>query len=222
MIFRHYAVIAVLLVIAPYASRAQWGVEAGVGYDIQGGTFTAPCACPYSDGSGYAVRGAVSYDVISLFGLSIGVMPGVDYKQFESAHTWTNPNDPSFSIRDSANISQTYITFEPYVRYTIPVVGVFVQAAPSAAYMVSSHFYQRKYNATIDSVWQNGPLENSANMRYSAHISAGYDFALLGLQVAPSITADLPLSQIYSVDAKNVASSYWGITTIYGSLAVRF
>jgi hypothetical protein len=223
MKYRLFAAIAILVIILPLQSRAQWGVELGAGYDIQGGTFTAPCACPYSGGSGYALRGAISYDLVSLFGLSIGVKPGVDYKQFSSAHTYTNASG-TFSVRDSANISQTYLTFEPYVRYTVPIVGVFVQVAPSAAYMVSSHFFQRKYNAVVDSIWQNGPLENSANIRYSAHLSAGYSFGLLGIQVAPTVTLDLPLSEIYSVsvDPKNVQSSYWGITTIYGSVAVFF
>lgn len=221
MKYRLFAATAILISVLPRTSSAQVGIELGAGYDIQRGTFTAPCACPYSDGSGYALRAAVSYNVASFFGLALGVMPGVEMKQFESAHTYTNTSG-TFSVRDSANIRQTYLTFEPYVRYTIPGVGLFVQAAPAVGYMVSSHFFQRKYNTTVDSVWENGPLENSATTRYSAHLSAGYSFGLFGLQFAPILTADLPLADIYSVDAKNVASSYWGITTLYGSIAVYF
>ncbi len=222
-------VFSVLVLQAPAAFAQNWEIELGAGFDIQKGVFTAPCACQYSDGSGYAIRAAVAYDYFSSDGLLFGMKPGVDYKQFASAHTYISP-DRELNLRDSANISQTYLTVDPFVRYTFTGTDLFVQAAPSFAYVIGSHFYQHKTylngsrwgDGKADSTWEDGPLENSFKTRIAARVSAGYRFALFGAYVAPTVTADLPLSELGSADATNTRTSYWAITTIYCSLGVFF
>ncbi len=243
---------AFLVLFLPAALHAQWSVEAGAGWNTQGGTFTAPCGCQYQNGSGLALRAAVSSDLISLMGLSIGVKSGIDYKQFSSSHIYATGTGPgssisgysvpidSINIDDNGDFTTTYLTVAPYARYKIPVVGLTIEAAAGIDYLLSSHFLQTwsianaflagkqvsgvKYASTGlgDTIPENGPIQNLATTRYSALISLGYPLNFMGLDVSPTITADIPISNIRSANSNDLNPTYWHVATYYASVAVRF
>ena len=54
-------------------------------------------------------------------------------------------------------------------------------------------------------------------MRYSALFSAGYDFAIKGLIMSPTITYDFPFSTVRDVD-----ESGWKLSSLYASMTFKF
>ena len=53
--------------------------------------------------------------------MTVGVKPGVDFKEFSSAHDWTSP--VNLPLHDSANITQTYLTLDAF-RATVQAVAL--------------------------------------------------------------------------------------------------
>ncbi len=100
----------------------------------------------------------------------------------------------------------------------MPGTGLFVQAAPSLGLLTSSAFHHiAGSESETDSAFNPDTAINVRSARYATKFSAGYEFNLGGIQVAPILTADVPMNDLSIEQATN-----WKITTIYGSIEVRF
>ena len=235
-----------LSVAGSLPAQAQWGLEFGAGHHDQEGSFKAPCGCTFDGGSGNGFVGALSFALPEVFGFSVGVKAGVDFKKTFGAHDWTSNNGTvmtgsgalqtvgELTTRDNMNVSTTYLTFEPYARYKLFGTGIFLQAGAGAYVLAASHYLQERQivsaitgeqtvsnprfaDGTSTLKLEDGSIPDIRSMRYSALLSAGYDFGLLGFRIAPMITYDVPLSEIRSVDA-----SSWRVSSLYGSVAFMF
>jgi hypothetical protein len=229
------------------SAQSLWGFELGAGQTVQQGSFVAPCGCTFSLGSGSDYNVSLLYERQFEPKFFLGIKAGIDAKQFLSSHIYDFPSPTSamtssgnietfsnFSIQDNGQVSTTYITFEPYARYKLFRTPIFVQAGADIGVLAYSHFYQRRDNLTgalngqtvtgllypsgaSDTVLENNPLQNISTMRYSALFSAGYDFAIKGLIMSPTITYDFPFTTVRDVD-----ESGWKLSSLYASMTFKF
>jgi hypothetical protein len=205
-------------------AHSQWAIEAGASYNIQDGSFRAPCGCIFHGGKGAGFIAAISSDIFSIRGFTIGVQSGFDFKAFTAYEV---PSDPSNS--DQINIQMRYFTFGPYVRYYVPGSGLFFQVTPEAEYLVSNSFQHISHPSPVPAEDVDSSMGDLRAMRYSARVSAGYKFDLFGLEIAPMFNVDLPLNNIRPdvpldpfTDPGLHGASGWHITSIDLSLAVFF
>src|ERR1051325_300286 len=114
--------IALIALLFVSNARAQFAVEVSGSYDIQNGTYIAPCGCTFANGNGIGYMGAVSMDLIHVIGITIGVKPAYEVQQFTSEEV-----DPETlakeAMGDKEEIKMTLLSVEPYVRYDIPETG---------------------------------------------------------------------------------------------------
>jgi hypothetical protein len=211
-----------LLSLSAAPAEAQWRVDVGGGYVMEQDTFTAPCGCRFADGRGYAIEAGVSYDIYSELGLTIGVRIGGDFTAFHSAHYYG-------IVRDSAHFELLYLSLAPFVRYQIPALGLFVQAAPSLNYLASSYMYQRWRrtdgtlwgNGSIDTLQEDNPLIDPTKTNISARVSVGSNFELFDREFSPLVTANIPVTTNESANRSGTATSNWSLLRLYLSLAIK-
>ena len=211
-------VVIALALLAPGRTLAQgWAVEVGPAYDLQKGSFIAPCGCTFANGSGLGWLGAISYDVVSFGGISIGARVGMDFQNFTSHET-------DSLLRQIANGDQeqtrfTFLTIDPYIRARIPGSGLFVQLAPGFEYLFSSSFMHvaGAGSTEVDSSFNPSSPIDVHKTQVNAKLTAGYSFGLLGIALEPMVTASLPLTDLSTTNANN-----WHIAAWYASVALRF
>jgi hypothetical protein len=213
-----FSVLLTTICLLPTASSAQgWAVEVGPSYNIQKGTFIAPCSCTFADGTGLGLIGAVSYDVVSFGGVHIGLSTGVDLQKFTAKEVFPASLQQVLN-GDQEEVKLAYITLDPYLRYKIPGTGLFFQVSPGVDYLVSSNF---SHIASADSAGQTKiDLSSAFDVRkasYHAKLSAGYSIGFLGIALEPAIYVKEPLT-----DLSVAGASGWHVTTLYASLAIRF
>ncbi|MFI5202426.1 MAG: hypothetical protein ACHQNE_08560 [Candidatus Kapaibacterium sp.] len=201
-----------IMLVQSCTAKAQWGVEIGGGGTNQHGHYLAPCGCTFAFGSGYEAIVAVTRDFLSVRNFTIGLRVGGEFNQFLSGETDTSGSELILHGHQE-EVKLLYLSLAPYLRYNIMGSPVFVQAAPGAAYVVSSHFLH--IGALDSSISPNAPLD-IRSMRYDAKFSAGYNIALSGLTLAPMITYDLPLNDLRTSHAEN-----WRLSSVYGSIVLR-
>ena len=197
--------------------RAQgWAVEVGPSYDLQHGSFIAPCGCNFANGAGLGYVGAISYDVLNFAGISVGARVGMDMQNV-TAH------EADSLLRQIAGGDQeqtrfTFLTIDPYIRARMPGSGVFLQLAPGFEYLVTSSFNHIAGSGSHDSltVSPTSPVQVEKT-QVMAKLTAGYSFGLFGVALEPMVTATLPLTDLSTTQASN-----WHISAWYASLAVRF
>src|SRR5581483_3468088 len=127
--------LAILLLWIPVLTAHGQGIELGGSYNIQNGSFRAPCGCTFLDGKGAGLLVGIPWNIISFMGLTVGLEPGFDFQQF---HAYENPSDPPSD--DELLMQLRYLTLQPYVRLQFPHSHFFVQAAPQAGYLLSNTF----------------------------------------------------------------------------------
>ena len=215
-----------VLTLMSVSTRAQsLGIELGVGQHLQSGSFRAPCGCTFTQGVGNGFSGGLLYDLFSFGGLAIGARGGIDFKQIRSSHYWP-PVTPT--LTDNATLSTTYFNLAPYVRFTIPGTGAFVQAAAGESFLTASHFYQHRVkidgttwmNGSSDSTLEDGPFGEINSKLFSATASVGYIFPLAQFSLAPMISYNIPISDIKTYQSAFNASA-WRIESWYGSVLVQ-
>ncbi len=203
------------------AAHAQMGVEVGAGYFLQNGILQAPCGCKFDDGKGSGYKISLNYDLVSLLGFTVGAKAGVDRRQFSSSHLWGGGTPTA--LTDNMLLTTTYLHLEPYVRYNL-FAGLFLQAGIGYSYLVHNSYFQQRdllsgtySNGSSDSVLENGQLSAVRSSMSSVPISAGYMISLLSLRIAPMITADVPVTNISSVNGYE-----WNLTSYYASVLLYF
>ena len=213
-------VFSFLALMLPSATFAQgWAVEVGPAYDLQKGTFIAPCGCTFSDGNGLGLIGAVSASFLSLGGVSIGLSTGVDIQKFTS-----NEIDPSSLLQiangDQEEIKLAYVSLDPYIRFKVPGTGLFFQVSPGVDYLISSSFNHIAGAVSEDDTTIKFNPTDAVDIHkasYHAKVSVGYSFGFAGIALEPSVYAKQPLSNLSAA-----AASEWHVTTLYAALAIRF
>ena len=202
----------VAISLVPTITYSQWGAQFGITYNIQNGNFIAPCGCTFANGNGIGYHFAISYDLISVAGLAIGIQPGVEFQNFTAFEV-----DPTRLVRlangDTQEVGLEYFTFGPYIRYTIPFMSLFVQLTPEFQYQIGSTYH---HIPTLAGLNPDTSLD-VRSQRYAAAVSAGYRFHLGIVDIAPMLTADYPLSVLRSTQASD-----WRVTVVTASLAVFF
>lgn len=224
------------------------GFELGAGQTTQEGSFTAPCGCTFSSGSGTDFIGSILYERRLSRVFSGGVKAGADSKRFLSSHIYVYPNPTqamtssgstetftNFSLQDNGEVTTTYVTLAPYLKYNVLGTLIFVQAAPELGVLAYSHFYQHRNNLSgtnsngqnvtglrypsgiSDTTLENNPLQDISTIRFSALLSAGIDLAIMGIAISPTITFDLPFS-----DVRPVNENGWRLSSLYGSVTFKF
>lgn len=165
---------------------------------------------------------ALLYDLYSAYGFTLGARVGADYSVFRSAHYYG-------IVRDSGYFKLLYGSAAPFLRYDVPAIGLFIQAAPTVGYLLSSYLYQRWHrgdgtiwgNGSVDTLQEDGPLQDPTKIRLSARLSAGTSFELLDQQFLPMLTADIPITENESANRSGKVTSEWSLMTFYVSLAMR-
>ena len=195
----------------PRALFSQWSAEFGVTYNSQSGSFQAPCLCTFSNGDGVGYHAALTYDVISFWGLSLGLKPGVEVQNFTSTSNWKNE-------QAQQKVSLDYFSIGPYLRYTVPALSIFVEAEPEAQYVIGSS-YQRI--PQYDGESPDTSLD-ARSQRYAAAFSVGYRFHFLLLDVSPMLTADIPLNELRSEVWGQEHASDWKVSMYTASLVIFF
>ena len=217
-LIRRASVWMILALAVPATAGAQgWAVEVGPSYDIQHGTFVAPCTCTFGFGSGVGWIGAMSFDVVSFGGFSIGGRIGMDMQQFTSKEL-TEDALAQIANGDREKITLTYLSLEPYLRYHFPGFGLFVQVAPGWEYLVSSTFQHVPGAESTEApvAAPDAPIDVTKT-RIDAKLSAGYSIPFLGMALEPTVSTALPLTDLGSLQSTN-----WHIATYYVTLAIRF
>jgi hypothetical protein len=215
-------ILSLLLYAVP--AHSQWTIQAGASYNIQDGSFRAPCGCKFQNGNGVGFIAAASYDIVTMGRFTVGVEPGFDLK---AVIAYEYPDDPLNS--DQINVQMRYITFGPYVRYQIHGSGLFFQVTPEAEYLVSNSFQHISHPTPVPAEDVDSSMGDLRTMRYAVSVSTGYKFDFLGLEIAPMFTVNLPLNNIRPdvplvpfTDPGLHGASGWRITSIYVSLEAFF
>ena len=206
-------------------ATAQWAVELTGGVTEQAGTFTAPCACQYTGGTGIAFSLTSDYRALSLGALSLGLGGGLSYERLNSAHDYLSSSD-AIDLHDSMSLALYYVVIEPVIRYDLFQSSLFLQLSPRLSVLAGSHFYQRKSflngdhwgDGSTDSTWENGPLESSTPFRLSGRLTAGYRIPVAGHECAPAISIDLPITTDRSADATGIYVTRWSLMAVTASL----
>jgi hypothetical protein len=213
-------IILAMMTLSSFSARAQLGAELGASYNIENGSYIAPCGCTFAHGVGYGFFGAASFDLVKLAGFTFGIKAGAEQQRFTSAESVPD-GLAKIANGDQEEIALTYITFDPYARYTIRPLGLFVQVSPSIGYLASKKFHHAAGTA-VEEGEAEPAIDPDTTMelrsaRYLARLGAGYEIELAGLTLAPMISAGIPLTDLTLLNAKD-----WRVTTIYLSLAAFF
>ena len=201
-----------LVIIALIASnaRAQFAIELGGSYNIQSGSFKAPCGCTMANGNGFGFFAGAQFNLISLGGLSIGVEPGYEMQKFQSEEVFPDSLIP-VANGDHEEVTMPYISIAPYVRYTFPL-GLFLQVSPGLKYLLTPSFEH------IGPTEGNAPPTATMSInaeRYDGRIAIGYNIPLGPLSISPTISAAFPFTSVSEIEANG-----WHVTTIYGSVFI--
>jgi len=209
-----------MMALPSLSARAQFGAELGASYNIQNGSYLAPCGCTFAHGVGYGFLAAASLDLYKQMGFTFGIKAGAEQQRFTSAESVPD-GLAKIANGDKEEIALTYLTFDPYARYTIRPLGLFVQVSPNIGYLVSKKFHHAAGTA-VEEGEEEPNIDPDTTMelrsvRYLARLGAGYEIELAGITLVPMISAGIPLSDLTLVNAKD-----WRVTTIYLSLAAFF
>ena len=230
------------------------GVELGLGLHSEQGSFQAICDCEFEDGTGSGFLGALTFNLPLDYEWSIGLKAGLDFKGFatetfriENSILRYPLNDSVSSIRirfrRNGDVSTTYFTVAPAVKYQFLRGGPFVQAAAGISFLMSSKFtHKRELTSTTaellddagnvigtvsdvsfetgtrEETLEDGEITNAKGLRLSALLTAGYDISISDKAIlSPMITYDFPISTIRDDRAKD-----WKISTLLVSVGLKY
>ncbi len=209
MKLRWQLLLVTLLFLAPITSRAQIGFEVGGAYQMQGGSFVAPCGCTFISGTGPGYLGAISYDLFSKDAFTFGLRASWSHEQFTSRESGADP-----ITGDHELVNTSFLGLDAFARYTIAHTDFFVQVAPFYDYLLSNNFRHTPDEEGIDS-YAPAPMRK---YRFGGMIGAGCNFAGFGMTLAPMVGFKLPLS---NMAGKNETSDSWQVSSLYASVTLR-
>ncbi|HET9136502.1 MAG TPA: hypothetical protein VFO76_07690 [Candidatus Kapabacteria bacterium] len=206
------------LLLTSSVSFAQgFGIEAGINYDLQGGHFIAPCGCTFADGTGLGFLGNLSYDLLPFSDFTVGLAAGVHYNHVTDVEV-TPTSTERILNGDQQATNLTYVSFAPYLRYTVPSTSISVTLSPEIGYLLSSSF-QHISGSTLEEPEPNSDASiYIRSFRIGARFSAGYNLQFDKTIIAPTLSCNLPLNTLRS----NGTDVDWKILSFSGSIMVRF
>ena len=220
-----------------------FGFEFGVGQNSQQGSFYSG----FTGGTGSGWSGSLFFELPITNDFDIGLKAGYDRKNItssfsenESGTIVTNSQvDTSVQIpvNRAGMVTASFIRFEPFVQYQILHSNFFVQLGMGISSITSSNISQTKTIAnnsitlpngtTINNLdftngsnaesVQNGEIPGESGLRGSGIVTAGYNIIIGKSSLLPMLTYEYPFSNIGSENSSN-----WRISTIYGSIAMKF
>lgn len=202
----------VIIVCITSNAHAQFGIEVGGSYNIQSGSFTAPCGCTMANGSGFGYFAGAQLNLLSFGGFSIGVEPGYEVQQFQSEEVTPDSLVP-VANGDHEAVTMPYITIAPYARYTFPV-GLYLQVSPGFKYLLTPSFEHSGSGADDANISPSAAVD-VRSQRYDGKVAIGYNIHLGSLSISPTISAAFPFTNVSEIQANG-----WNVTTIYGSVVI--
>lgn len=231
------------------------GVELGLGLHRQQGTFQAACNCTFADGTGQGFMGALTFNLPLDYEWSIGIKAGIDFKGFTTETLLIEPAILRYEINDAVtavrirfrrngDVSATYFTVAPAVKYQFFRGGPFVQLAPAFSFLLSSNFIQRREltsttaevidtntgavigsvpdvyfdNGTREEILEEGKITNAKGLRIGILFTGGFDISVSDKAIlSPMITYDFPISTIRDDRAEN-----WKFSTLLLSVGLKY
>jgi hypothetical protein len=240
------SLIVALIVFSPVVASAQTiGVEFGATRDQLIGTIKTDCGCGFDEGDGTGYRAAIAFEQSLGLGFSVGLKTGFDQKNIAATVAYTDTaivqgNDgntylEALNLSRKLDVSISYATAMPFVEYSVPAIGVFLQTGMTAAIPVKSslnitrHLDQTSIisdgHSITDMQFQNGsttepidtedPISNLNSPQYFASAMLGDEIDIVGAKFVVAVTYDLPLTDVRTTDS-------WRITSIGAVLGMKF
>ena len=235
----------------PGALPPMFSIEGAFGQHIQGGSYDCDCGAVFTGQTDNGFLANLMYELPLDYSWVIGLKGGIDFKGLKGDRimnedmvvTWRNAGDSlSLDLNEPINrtvtVNLTYVGFTPFVKYQFARVGPFVQMGPNFQFLVSSHLrHQRELmvtsvpygdppqqvpirfnNGETIEVLQDEEMTTANGMRISLQVTGGWEFELSEHSlIAPMITYELPFTTV-----RDDLASDWKITSLYGSLAIKF
>lgn len=229
------------------------GVELGLGLHREEGNFQAICNCTFEDGTGSGMLGALTFNLPLDYEWSLGIKAGIDFKGFATeaniidVATIRFPNDSvaqgRIRFRRNGDISATYFTVAPAVKYQFLRGGPFVQAAAGISFLMSSKFSHKRElmstsaeildaggnvvsvipdvtfeTGTREETLEEGEIQNAKGLRLGILLTGGYDISISDKAIlSPMVTYDFPISTIRDDRAEN-----FKISTLLLSVGLKY
>ncbi len=220
-----------------------FGFEFGVGQNSQSGTYFKN----YTGGTGTGWSGSLFLELPITNDVDIGLKAGYERKNITSSFTEnesgtivTNSQvDTSVQIpvNSAGMVTASFIHLEPLVQYQILHSNFFVQLGMGISSIASSNRSQTKTIANNSITLSNGTTINNldftngsnaesvqnreipgeSGLRGSGIVTAGYNIIWENPAFYQMLTYEYPFSNIGSENSSN-----WRISTIYGSIAMKF
>lgn len=191
-------------------ANAQLAIEVGGSYNIQNGSFTAPCGCTMANGKGFGYFAGAQINLISFAGFAIGIEPAYEVQQYTSDEVTPDSLVP-VANGDQEQVTMPYVSISPYSRYTFPF-GLFFQVFPGFKYLLTPSFEHS--GADDGGVSPTATITVSAQ-RYDGRVAVGYTIPLGPLSISPTLSAAFPFTSVSEIEANG-----WHVTTIYGSVII--
>lgn len=233
----------------PGAPPARAGIEVGLGLNRQEGTFQAACDCEFADGKGTGFIGNLVFELPLNYDWAISFKAGInamstasDELVVDNATIRYEPGDSLASGKIKFNrhgdVSTTYLTFIPGVKYQFFRGGPFIQLGAGIGLLMSSKFTHTRQltsstvvmedgttldgvtfeNGTLEETLEDGEIKDVEKMRISAVISGGYDIPLSDKAlISPMVGYDFPFSTIRTVNATD-----WKISSLQLMVGLKY
>ncbi len=215
-----------------------FGFEFGVGQNSRSGTMVCVCGSAFSGGKGTGLSGSAFFELPAGNDLNIGLKTGyvrentlttTPTNEIVVVHHSGAPQDTALLLQESTTgaLLLTFLQFEPFVQYRLFKSNFFVQVGAGISVLLSNDLTETRQlpitssylfgNGTNSETIQGGHVAEITNPQFSGLLSAGYNFRFGIATIAPIVTYNYPFST-----GSNQNGNDWKISTIYGSLALKF
>ncbi|MBS1902344.1 MAG: outer membrane beta-barrel protein [Bacteroidetes bacterium] len=241
----------------PGAPPAMIGVELGLGMHQQQGTYQAACSCEFTDGSMSGFLGGLLFELPLDYEWTLGIAAKFDFKGLDNSTITQDTATMRFLANDSVakgiihmhrtgTVRETFLTFNPFVRYEFYRNGPFVQIGPGIGIVLSSSFkHTRELLSSsvqlLDSnlvptgqvipgvTFENGTnsetlqdekkVANINTLQITLNASLGYDIPVGdNAVIAPMVTYSLPFTAV----RPDIQSTGWKVSSLYVSAGFKY
>lgn len=241
----------------PGAPPAMIGVELGMGMHQQSGAYQAACNCEFTSGSMTGFLGGLLFELPLDYEWAVGIGLKFDFKGLDNSQITQDVATLQFVSNDSVTkgliymhrtgtVRETFLTFNPFVRYEFYRNGPFVQVGPGIGVVISSSFKHTRelLSSTVqflDSTgkpvgipvggvtFSNGTnsetlqdekkLSNVNSLQLTINATLGYDIPVGdNAIIAPMVTYALPLTTV----RPDIQSTAWKISSLYVSAGFKY
>lgn len=230
------------------------GVELGLGLHRQEGSFQAICDCNFTGGTGQGLLAALTFNLPLDYEWSVGLKAGIDFKGFKTETFLIENGILRYQVNDSpatvrvkfrrnGDVSATYFTVAPAIKYQFLRGGPFIQAAAGISFLMSSTFIHKREltsttadllddngnviaqvpdvtfeTGTREETLEDGEITDAKGLRIGILLTGGYDIPVSDKAIlSPMVTYDFPISTIRDDRAEN-----WKFSTLLLSVGLKY